>query len=245
MINSANNFKPTVNKLTEYKIRSVMKYVIYCYQKKIAEEKKYDYSKRGKIAKEDFLRNGLVNDYLSKTSNKAYYINVISDNPSVEIIFNPEETKTYIDPKTKEERNDKIDISIYESGVQQIWSNKTNDEIKFAIECKRINTFTDCNEYIKDIKKFTERNQTTFRLPIEGQIAFIETDLLNHKQIVEDINKKLKSNKSIATLDYLELHSLDKSFDCSYKSIHKKNFGIKEKFKIYHLLLDYSSIIIN
>ena len=135
MINSADNFKPTVNKLTEYRIRSVMKYIIYCYQKKVAEEKKYDFSKRGKIAKEDFLRNGLVNDYLSKTNNKTYYKNFISDNPHVEITFNPEETKTYIDSETREERNDKIDISIYESGIQQIWSNKTNDEIKFVIEC--------------------------------------------------------------------------------------------------------------
>ncbi len=245
MINSADNFKPNVNKLTEYKIRSVMKYIIYCYQKTLADNKIYDYAKRGKVAQEDYIRNGLINDYLSKSYNKKHFKENISDNPLVEITFHPEETKTYIDSVTNKERNDKIDISIYESGIQELWSKKTDDEIKFAVECKRINSYDDCKEYIKDIKKFTERPQTTFRLPIEGQIAFIETELLNHEQIVEDINKKLKSNKSIATLDYLKLHPLDKSFDCSYKSLHKKNFGIEEKFKIYHLLFDYSNIIIN
>ena len=245
MINSADNFKPNVNKLTEYRIRLVMQYVTYCYQQTLIDGKKYDYSKRGKIAQEDYLRNGLINDYLSKSSNKKYFKENISDNPFVEITFHPEETKTYIDSTTSEERNDKIDISIWESKIQSLWSSETDDEIKFAVECKRINSYDDCKEYIKDIKKFTERPQTTFRLPIEGQIAFIENSSLNHNLIVEDINNKLQSYSSISTLDYLKHHQISDSFDGSYKSKHRKNFNKKEAFKIYHLLLDYSSIVMN
>jgi|SRR5690606_15203985 len=244
MINSADNFKPNVNKLTEYRVRSVMKYIIYCYQQTLLDKKKYDYSKRGRIAQEDYLRNGLVNDYLSKSNNKTYYKNCISDNPFVEITFHPEETKTYIDSETKEERNDKIDISIYESGIQELWSKKTDDEIKFAVECKRINGYDDCKEYIKDIKKFTERPQTTFRLPIEGQIAFIENSSLTHNLVVVDINKKLKGNSTISTLDYLKHHEISDSFLSSYESRHRKNFDNKDVFKIYHLLFDYSSIVL-
>src|SRR5690554_4218170 len=243
MINSADNFKPNVNKLTEYRIQSVMKYIVYCYQKTLSDKKKYDYSKRGSIAQEDYLRNGLVNDYLSKTYNKKYFKEHISDNPLVEITFHPEETKTYIDITTKKERNDKIDISIYESLIQEIWSEKTDDEIKFAVECKRINSLDDCKEYIKDIKKFTERPQTTFRLPLEGQIAFIENSLLVHNLVADDINKKLKANTSILTLDCLKQHTISDSFICSYKSRHRKKFS-NDNFKIYHLLLDYSSIVV-
>lgn len=245
MINSADNFKKNVNKLTEYRIRSVMKYIIYCYQKTLADNKKYDYSKRGKIAQEDYIRNGLINDYLSKSYNKKYFKENISDNPLVEITFHPEETKTYIDSVTNEERNDKIDISIYESGIQELWSKKTDDEIKFAIECKRINSYDDCKEYIKDIKKFTERPQTTFRLPIEGQIAFIENSSLSHDLIAEDINKKLKSHSSIFTLDCLQSNELSNSFPGTYKSKHRKKFNNKEFFRIYHLLFDYSNIVLN
>ncbi|WP_017256927.1 hypothetical protein [Pedobacter arcticus] len=245
MINAADNFKKNVNKLTEYRIRSVMKYIIYCYQKTLADNKKYDYSKRGKIAQEDYIRNGLINDYLSKSYNKKYFKENISDNPFVDITFHPEETKTYIDSVTKEERNDKIDISIYESGIQELWSKKTDDEITFAVECKRFISNDDCKEYIKDIKKFTERYQTTFRLPIEGQMAFIENSLLTHSLVVEDINKKLESNPSISTLDYLKSHQISDLFDGSYKSKHRKNFNDREPFKIYHLFLDYSSIIMN
>ncbi len=245
MISSADNFKSNVNKLTEYRIQLIIKYIIYCYQKTLADNKKYDYSKRGKISQESYVRNGLVNDYLAKTYNKEYFKKHISDNPFVEITFHPEETKTYIDSVTNEERDDKIDISICESEIQKLWSKKTDDEIKFAIECKRINDYNDCNEYIKDIKKFTERNQTTFRLPIEGQIAFIETSSLNHNLVAENINKKLEDSSSILTLDCLKHYQINDLFQGSYKSRHRKKFQEKEPFKIYHLLLDYSSIIIN
>lgn len=245
MISSANNFKPNSNKLTEYKIRLVMKYIIYCYQLTLADNKQYDYSKRGKIAQEDYLRNGLINDYLSKSYNKKYFKENISDNPFVEITFHPEETKTYIDGETNQERNDKIDISIWESDIQNLWSSKTDDEIKFAVECKRINDFDDCKEYVKDINKFTERLQTTFRLPIEGQIAFIENVRLNHNLVSDDINKKLNKHTSITSLDCLKHLIISDSFEGSYKSSHLKKFNNKESFKIYHLLLDYSNIVLN
>lgn len=245
MISSVDNFKPNLNKLTEYRIQLIIKYIIYCYQKTLADNKKYDYSKRGKISKENYVRNGLVNDYLAKTNNKEYYKQYISDNPFVEITFHPEETKTYIDSFTNKEREDKIDISIFESEIQKIWSEKTDDEIKFAIECKRINDYNDCNEYIKDIKKFTERNHTTFRLPIEGQLAFIETSSLNHNLIAENINKKLEKNSYILTLDCLKHYQIYDLFQGSYKSRHRKKIQEKDPIIIYHLLLDYSSIIIN
>lgn len=245
MINSADNFKPSINKLTEYRIGLVMKYIIYCYQQTLVDGKRYDYSKRGKIAQEDYLRNGLINDYLSKSYNKNYFKDNISDNPFVEITFHPEETKTYIDSTTKEERNDKIDITIWESEIQKLWTSKTDNEIKFAIECKRINSYDDCKEYIKDIKKFTERPQTTFRLPIEGQMAFIENSLLRFNLILEDINNKLENDSSILTLDYLKCYQISDSFDGSYRSRHGKNFNSNEPFLIYHLLFDYSTIILN
>jgi len=245
MINSANNFKPNSNKLTEYKIRLVMKYIIFCYHQTISDKKQYDYSKRGKIAQEDYLRNGLINDYLSKSYNKKYFKENISDNPFVEITFHPEENKTYIDGETNQERNDKIDISIWESDIQNLWSSKTDDEIKFAVECKRINDFNDCKEYVKDINKFTERLQTTFRLPIEGQIAFIENAELNHNLVSDDINKKLNKHTSITSLDCLKHLLISDSFEGSYKSSHLKKFNNKESFKIYHLLLDYSNIVLN
>lgn len=244
MVKSADNFKPSTTKLTEYRIELVIKYIIYCYQQTLVDGKRYDYSRRGKVAQEDYLRNGLINDYLSKSNNKTYFKDNISDNPFVEITFHPEETKTYIDSSSKEERNDKIDISIWESEIQKIWTSKTDNEIKFAIECKRINSFEDCKEYVKDIKKFTERHHTTFRLPFEGQIAFIENSDLSHNLILADINKKLENNSSILTLDYLKRHQISISFDESYKSRHRKNFDTKELFSIYHLLFDYSKIIL-
>jgi len=157
MIN-ASSFKPDINKLTESRIQQIVKYVIYCYLQILSDKKRYNYSAKGKIPKEEFLRNGLVNDYLKKSYNKEYFRQNISDNPSVEITFHPEETMTYIDSETNEPSTDKIDIAISESDLQSIWSEKTDDEIKFAMECKRIEKLSDTINYISVIQKFSKQN---------------------------------------------------------------------------------------
>jgi len=241
IINSPKKFKPDVFKLTEFRIKLVMKYVVYCYLEMVKDGKKYDFSKRGKLQQEDFLRNGLVDDYLSKKEYKDHYKKHISDNPLVEIYFQKEENQSYLLGGVL--ADDYIDISIKETRLSDILGATTSDEIKFAVECKRIKGSSDYDEYIKDIQKFADRPFTTYRLPYEGQIGFIEVDSISHTIASTEINKKLKTTSTITTLKYLTINNFHEKFDGGYLSIHARNYDKKQGFSIFHLFLNYSQIV--
>lgn len=243
LISSAHNFKPNKFSLTEFRINLILKYIIHCFLMMQQEGKRYDYSEKGKIKKEDFLRDGLVDDYLNKTPNKNYFKHFISDNPYVEIYFQREEKQNYLEQNTLAE--DKIDITVKETKLSEILNENISDEIKFALECKRINKYQSYSEYVKDIYKFTSRQYKTYRLPYEGQIAFVEDSSLNCGVVSKKINEKLKSDSNIFTIQFLENITIDSQFDGSYHSVHKRNFGNQNNFSIYHLIFDYSKIVIN
>lgn len=243
LTNSVHNFKPNEYSLTEFRINLILKYFIHCFLMMKEEGKKYNYNERGKVKKEDFLRDGLVDDYLNKTPNKKYFKEFMSDNPNVEIYFQKEEKQNYLEQNILSE--DKIDITVKETKLSEVLKEGTSDEIKFAIECKRINKSQSYSEYIKDIYKFASRQYKTFRLPYEGQIAFVENPSLNYAIVSKNINEKLKSEKSVVTVQFLESKSFDPQFEGGYHSIHKRNYGKENNFSIYHLLFDYSKIIIN
>jgi hypothetical protein len=242
MIN-ADNFKMDTNKLTEFRIRLVVQYIVYCYLQILTDDKKYFYSERGKIPQEEYLRNGLVDDYLQKSKNKAYFKQNIAENPSVEITFHSEETMTYIDFENQK-RMDKIDIAIWENELQSLWTSRTDNEIKFAVECKRIETLADTDKYISDIQNFCNRNYIKTRLPFEGQLAFIEKATITHIQLKDNINKKLENKTSIITENPLNEIVVNNKYDGTYLSKHQRNTN-NQSFSIYHLLFDYSSVIIN
>ncbi|GHV23606.1 hypothetical protein FACS189428_7330 [Clostridia bacterium] len=241
MVNSADVFLSDIYQETESYIRLVMKYIIYCYKKMITDKKTYDYSRKGKINQEEFLRNGLVDDYLTKKSNKEYYIRSVSGYSNVKIYFQAEERMSYSDGVL---RDDYIDISIKATPLSEIWGDQTEDEIKFAIECKRINKHTDYNKYKKDIDKFIARPHTTFRLPFEGQIAFLENKTINHTTTKDEVNKLLHADNQYLVSE-LAFTQLEENIDYSYSSKHKRSYQPFKSFSIFHLFLDYSAIVIN
>ncbi|MCL2063898.1 MAG: hypothetical protein FWG98_05960 [Candidatus Cloacimonetes bacterium] len=243
-MNNANTFKSKEEKVTEYHVRQIVSYIIYCYLQILADKKTYDYSEKGKIAKEEFLRNGLVNDYLQKSYNKKYYKQYISDNPSVEITFHPEETMTYNDSETQILSTDKIDISIWENSLQAIWSEKSDNEIRFAVECKRIKKLSDALNYISDTENFCFRNYVNTRLAFEGQIAFIEDIMMSCSKLKEKINEILLNHETIITSQFLEPVVLNDKFEGTYLSKHLR-VSNKQYFSVYHLFFDYSSIVVN
>lgn len=120
----------------------------------------------GKIKKEDFLRNRLVDDYLE---NELYLIEGGTDRFTV----NKEVSEEYRGLVDDELHNDPIDIHIVDKAQKVSWGNNTKPY--FAIECKRIKS--SISEYVKDTQKFTERNYSKLRLPFEGQLGFIENHL--------------------------------------------------------------------
>ena len=161
---------------------------------------------------------------------------------SEHIYFDKETEETHIQDNM--EQTDKIDIYIRDSALKNSMT-ESNQNIYFAIECKRIKVKSDSKEYVQDIQKYVERNHTNLRLPFEAQIAFIENDKLNHKIISDEVNAILKETKTIITDTFLMPENLHNSFNETYLSKHKKNFENKDSFFIYHLMFDYSKVVLN
>lgn len=217
-----------------------MRYVIDCYHLILKDGKKYDYSKRGKIKQEDFLRNGLVDDYMREN------INLLNNSPineySIENFINKESAESYHDAEDGLLHDDKIDIKIDYPNLKLDLKDRT---AYFAIECKRIKNDADSNAYIGDTIKVSKRSYIKGRIPYEGQIGFIENPQISHSSIYPIMNEKLKSLTDLTTIEDLHSVSLTPDFEGSYRSLHQKSNETKDKFSVFHLFLDYSDIAVN
>lgn len=227
--------------ITENRIVNILWYIVECYMLIVKDNVRYsenDVKNQSTIAFEDYLKFRFIEDYLIK--NKK----LLKQKASTleEINFLPETQKEYIDIGDLKLKPDKIDIYINKLGLKNVW--KENDEdIYFAIECKRIKALSDTPQYIDDIVKFTNRSYVNLRLPFEGQLAFIEAPLINHIAIYESINEKLSERKTIITDALLSQYRINPNFNGTYISKHKRNTEKHEPFSIFHLLFDYSNIV--
>jgi hypothetical protein len=231
------------NAVTEKQIKTILWYVTECYLLTIKENKRYSktWVKNHTTYKfENYLKNQLVEDYLIKNKDllkqKTLTLNDIN--------FGCETEKNYIDSQDGKQKQDKIDIYINKLGLRDVW--KENDEnIYFAIECKRIKKLPDSTKYVDDMEKFTNRAYINIRLPFEGQLAFIENPTITHVRLHNEINEKLNRRKTVITDNSLSPISIHAQFDGTYLSEHKRNTNKQESFSIYHLLFDYSDIVVD
>ena len=241
MISSPQNFErvKSVSKLQQ-RLEMIMQYVIYCYSIMCKEEIKYkkEDSKKedGKYHLEVYLNKRLVDDYLNTRTNTATYKKLISNDPCVSIFFSNEPSQTLNDNK-----DEFIDIQIFESTLDSLMANETPNHIYFAIECKLISN--GYSEYVSDIEKFCNYNHTTFRLPFESQIGYILNPKYTTEHVAKGINENLKRNTQITTLEQLKHVHIVENFDGSYVSKHKRNYN-DLNFTDYHLLFNYSEIVI-
>lgn len=246
MIFDATLFTKNRRKQTQKRVEMVLRYVIYCYQKMTNEGKTYkkaDFLNEAKsrFNLEEGLSEKLVNDYLGIWDNKVHYKRNISDKPDVEIYFNLEPKQSYTENNTI--KDDFIDIKVQETGISNILGKAgIQEQIHLALECKVIeNGYSD---YVSDIKKMCDRPYNSPRLNFEGQIAFITNSNYSHFSVKDGINKNLSANSDISTTQLLDLINLKPTFDASYLSKHIRNHN-KQSFDIYHLMFDYSKVVLN
>src|SRR3989339_166470 len=229
--------RKSITSITDNRIKHVLWYILECHRIFLNDNITYslkEIKNTTKIKPEDYFRTKFVDNYLRKNRG------LLQSFQMEDIFFGKEEVEIYED-NSGIKQEDKIDIYVRDASLQKYWSNE--GEVYFAIECKRIKQLSDSNIYISDIDKFCKRNYTNLRLPFVGQIAFIENTTLSHDLVAIEINSYLKKSTSIITDKYLSNIKLHSTIDCSYHSLHKKNFLKKESFLIYHLLFNYSSIV--
>jgi hypothetical protein len=231
---NASNFSKNRKRLslTQLRVHKILTCIINSYEKIISDGIVYDYSEKGSIKEEDYLRNRLVDDYLE------YELSSI-ENGTNNFTINKEVSEEYIGFLDDKLHNDPIDIHIVDYALKDSWGQKTKPY--FAIECKRL--VNSVSSYVNDTKKATERDYSKLRLPFEGQLGFIENKNWNYNKAVEIVNKNLLSNSNIQTTKKLEPFELKNNFNGSYISQHNKKD--KKAFSVYHLFFDYSKIVLN
>jgi len=234
-----NSSRKTVNSDTKKRIKHILWYVLECHKLMTEDNITFSLSeiKKTKIKPENKFRNYLVDNYLRKN---CHLFEGLAETDH--IYFDKESEETFI--QNEIEHTDKIDIYIRDSALKNAMKDNSQN-VYFAIECKRIKIKSDSKEYVLDIQKYVERNHTNLRLPFEAQIAFIENDKLTHKIISDEVNIILKETETITTDSFLIPEKLHSSFYDSYLSKHKKNFGNRNSFLIYHLMFNYSKVVIN
>ncbi|MFA9192676.1 hypothetical protein AAGV28_14960 [Flavobacterium sp. FZUC8N2.13] len=243
---NASNFKSNSEQLTQKRVELVLQYVIYCYQKMVLEGKTYKRTdflneKSTRYNLEEGLSEKLVEDYLGIWDNLQYYKHNISDKPDVHLYFNYEPKQSYTENNTN--KDDFIDIKVQETGLSEIWGKNGNQQqIHLAIECKVVEK--GYSEYVSDIKKMCDRAFNTPRLNFEGQIAYITNPNYTHLSVKSGINTNLLGNSEIKTIRELQSKVISKKFDASYLSVHNRNYN-KQQFLIYHLMLDYTKVVVN
>lgn len=228
------------NSITESRIKNIFWYIGECYLLLVNDGKQYSkkfVSTHTTIHFEDYLKFRLVEDYL--VQNKELLKAKTSQLD--EINFTLETQKEFIDLNDGKQKPDKIDVFINKLGLSTAWG-ECDEKIYFAIECKRISCISDTSQYVKDINKFSNRSYIELRLPFEGQLAFVESNI-THNDIVSSINAKILKESNITTSMPLCSCVLNNNITSgTYISKHKRNVN-KSGFSIYHLLLDYSKIV--
>lgn len=239
-----NDSRRSINSVTKNRIKQILSYILECHRIFLLDNVKYsirEITSSGTVMFEDHLKFEFVENYLTKY--KHLLKNKISELEEINFLCEPQKRyRNLIDGKIKP---DKIDIYINKLGLSNFWNNETDENLYFALECKRIKIKSDSKDYVSDIEKFSNREHTSLRLPFEGQIAFIENSKLDHEIISNEINSILKSSNNILTESFLTSEKLHTLIRGSYFSIHKRNNENLDKFHVYHLMFNYSKAVVN
>jgi len=233
-------------KYSEKLFTTVIKYAVFCYQHLIKDNEDKEtavppYSmswcrEYTRFKFEDYLKTEFVDNYL-QTQKKSF-----ADPKINHLAFQYETQKTYKQEGIK--ASDKIDIFVSNLGLQQYWSKAKEEDIYFAIECKRLKNTAKNKAYISDIQKFVKR-EYKFRFPFNGMIGFVEKGSKPIDKIIDDINQKLKTHKIVATTKELTQFAVNDDFKYCRISNHRKKTSNTNSIIIYHLFFDYSEIIID
>lgn len=146
------------------------------------------------------------------------------------------------EPKEYGSKEGYLDIKIFNGNIF------SNPDEYYIIECKRLNNQcrrakTGLNgKYVKDgVLRFVQKKYSAFHR-INGMIGFV-VEKLNIWDNINDINHLLTNEyKESNTIVVITSISAIEGFDFQYFSEHKGTD--KVKFKLYHLMFDFSTNII-
>ncbi len=195
-------------------------------------------SVRGKKTKrielEDFLRNDLVEKYINPHRSSFSLNNFM-------FISGAEEFENNI-------KSGILDI--------KVCSPTLDGTVYYIFECKRMNKAIENNYVTEGVSRFIEGQYYPHSdVAIAGLISFLETDternkigadtsfktytdLFKRHESTLEIVSALKKHKLVSsTIDFI------KNFEFIYNSTHKRKKG-KSNIVLYHVVLDYNSLVV-
>lgn len=192
---------------------------------------------------EDYLRNNMVDRYLSIKENRIRF-NLVS----FYIGKGADETESSV-------TTGRGDIRFHCASATSM------DGTAFIFECKRLNKYANSqNAYINDgmMRFVSGQYYAESGMTVAGMIAFVEVDQMKHpngrlpvKDVANLLLGKIDGNKdALKTTEAFSLYKLTHNeypeisgFEYSYLSKHTRDKDDRE-ISIHHLLLDYYDILV-
>lgn len=233
---SASTLKPDLYELLLLnKFKSVLKLVIFSYNKIIQDRKKVYRNSEGidianGMALENSLTNMLVKEYLQDHNIKE--------------MFNLQLCGFFTEPAEINEDNKTLGfIDIMVTNVSSEFSGRNEENIYYAFECKRINNSNYAKYVDEGILRFIECKYSK-DMTFAGMIGYFETNNPDIEDIIKKINTNLNNkfnSGKLVNLSSLKKFSLVDDFEHSYISNHERKDN--NSIDLYHLILDYDIIV--
>lgn len=252
----ASIFTQKRGKPDQYKLRfiKVLEYIVFCYELQLADKKTYSQKECLKTTTyeskfEEYLTEFFVNDYLQENK---HLLDLGNRNIRFEVredLKNP----YFHENKSKKQR---IDIAFTGITTEIERKNKfdgiSSEKIYFAFEAKRVNFMrfetgkpeSNISQYIIETDKFLENRKYKHRFPFEGMVGYVESTVEQTiPEMINEIRTKLV-DKTTTTQNLQKFDLPNSDFEFCQLSKHIKNDENKTEKEIYHLFLDYSTMVV-
>lgn len=252
--NKVDNFVATDEQPMKYKRRfiKVLEYIVFCYELQLFDKQQYSQNEcEQNTSNGNRFEECLTEHLVSYLQNNKQALDFGNDEIDFEVrddVRNP----YFLENKSKHQFID-VAFTGFLTKTERLtdFAGLVREKIYFPFEAKRVNKMnfntqkqeSNIPEYAEEVTKFLENRIYQHRFPYEGMIGYIEKAHKELNKIILDVNRAL--SKLETTTQNLQPYTLSNSdFKYCHLSKHTKNDENKTNKEIYHLFLNYSTIVV-
>jgi hypothetical protein len=241
MMNDKEFVRNRANKKARQLFLLVVDYISFCHEIQkndnptYSQQQAIEWKYNGKL--EDYITYMFVDNYLKQYRSRFYNKEILK------LRFKSQINEEYTKSNETQQREDRIDIYVYNLPLNpEVWGVQPED-LYFAFESKILGGKNhSISNYLTDTIKFVSRNYTKHRFYSESMLIYVRNDydLFN---FVGQTNTILQEEK-YRTVQNLQQFILGNStIPYCYHSRHSKDFAPYQEIEIFHLFLDYTNMV--
>jgi hypothetical protein len=251
--NKVDNFVAQDEQPMKYTRRfiKILEYILFCYELQLADKQQYSQ----KECEQNTSYGNRFEEYLTE-----HLVSYLQNNKQALDFGNDEiDFEVRDDLKNSYRKDGKIkhqfiDIAFlgFLTKTERLtdFEGLTREQLYFGFEAKRVNKMnfvtqkaaSNIPEYIEEVGKFLENRDYQHRFLYEGMIGYIEQIPKNIDKIIADVSNAL--NKATTTQNLKKFDLPNSNFEYCHLSKHTKNDENKTNKEIYHLFLNYSTMVV-